>query len=121
MVDKVNLLEKFALFDTQWSPRIIGQMNDSHLKVVKVQGEFVWHKHDDTDEVFFTVKGSLIMHFRDKDVVVDEGELIVVPKGVEHKPEAIDECWIVLFEKAGTLNTGDADEEERTRHKVEWI
>ncbi|GAB4526774.1 MAG: cupin domain-containing protein [Anaerolineae bacterium] len=121
MADKVNVLEKFALFSEHWSPRIIGQVNDFHLKLAKIQGEFIWHHHDDTDELFYVVQGTLIMHFRDKTVTLQEGELIVVPQGVEHKPEATDECYIMMIERAGTLNTGNVSESERAKTELEWI
>ena len=121
MTDKINLLEKYALFSEQWQPRIIGDLNDFHLKIAKIEGEFVWHKHDDTDEFFLVVKGTLLMHFRDKTVTVNEGEIIVVPQGVEHLPEAPEECYIMMIEKAGTLNTGELDSNERTVTDLERI
>lgn len=120
MTDKINLLEKFALFDEQWSPHIIADLNDLHLKLAKIEGEFVWHKHDDTDELFFVVQGALVMHFRDKSVAVNAGELIVVPKGVEHKPQADEECLIMLIERAGTLNTGGV-QSDHTRTDLKRI
>ncbi len=121
MTEAINLQEKFALFTEHWTPKIIGDLNDTHLKIARIQGEFVWHQHDDTDELFLVVQGSLIMHFRDKSVTVNAGELIVVPKGVEHKPEAPDECFIMMIEKAGTLNTGDAETDDLTVEALERI
>ena len=103
-----NFSEKFAKFDERWSPRIIAQMNDYHFKLVKIQGEFVWHAHADTDEVFIVVEGELTIHFRDGEVVLRSGEMFVVPRGVEHKPVAHRECKMILVEPAGTINTGDA-------------
>ncbi len=121
MVDKINLKQKLSLFEERWSPRIIGQMNDAHLKLVKLQGEFVWHHHEETDELFYVVQGTLLMHFRDKTVELGEGELIIVPKMIEHKPEAIEECHVMLFELAGTLNTGTAEKGELTQEELQWI
>lgn len=104
----INLEEKFAKFAEHWSPKIIARMNDYHLKVVKLQGDFVWHSHAETDEVFFVVDGELQIDFRDGNVMLRKGELFVVPKGVEHKPFAGQECKILLIEPAGTVNTGDS-------------
>ena len=111
MVDKINLLEKFALFDAQWTPKLVGELNDQHLKIAKVEGEFHFHQHPDSDELFMVVQGELLMHFRDKTVTVRQGEIIIVPRGVEHKPEAVDECYILMIEQAGTVNTGDVANE----------
>jgi mannose-6-phosphate isomerase-like protein (cupin superfamily) len=106
-MDKVNLLQKFALFDDQYHPKIVGDLNDHQVKLVKLQGEFVWHHHEREDELFLVVKGRLRMGLRSGDVDLSEGELFIVPKGVEHKPSADAECWIVLIEPATTLNTGN--------------
>lgn len=103
----INLQQKFNLFDKQWSPKIIAQMNDYHFKIVKLQGEFVWHDHPDTDEVFIILDGSMEIHLRDGKVTLNAGEMYVVPKGVEHKPYAAQECRVMLVEPAGTTNTGD--------------
>ena len=105
---KVNLREKLARFDDLWSPKIVADMNDYHVKVVKVRGEFLWHTHEETDELFLVLKGSLTVRRRDGDVTLEEGELYVVPRGVEHMPVAAEECHILLLEPAGTVNTGDA-------------
>jgi mannose-6-phosphate isomerase-like protein (cupin superfamily) len=105
-----NLKQKLSLFTEHWSPKIIAQLNDYHFKVVKVQGEFVWHDHPETDEVFLVIEGTLVIHFRDGDVTLNAGEMYVVPKGVEHKPSAVNECQVLLIEPAGTVNTGNADE-----------
>jgi mannose-6-phosphate isomerase-like protein (cupin superfamily) len=104
----INLAEKFAKFSEHWSPKIVARMNDYEFKLVKLQGEFVWHSHADTDEVFIVVDGEMTLHFRDGDVRLRAGEMFVVPKGVEHKPSAAAECRVMLVETAGTVNTGDA-------------
>lgn len=119
MPHPINLAEKFAKFSDHWSPKIIAQVNDFHIRAVKVEGDFVWHKHDDTDELFFVVDGSLNISFRDGDVTLNAGELYVVPKGVEHKPSAARECQILVIEPAETVNTGDA-EGEMTAEAV-WV
>lgn len=104
---KVNLLEKFGLFAETFHPKIVGDLNDHHVKVVKLQGDFVWHHHPEEDELFLVVRGRMRMGLRTGDVELTEGELFIVPKGVEHKPSAEEECWVVLIEPAGTLNTGN--------------
>ena len=104
----INLAEKFAKFSEHWSPKIVAAMNDYEFKLVKLQGEFVWHSHADTDEVFIVVDGDMTLHFRDGDVRLRTGEMFVVPRGVEHKPSAAAECRLMLVERAGTVNTGDA-------------
>ena len=104
----INVFEKFSKFSDQWAPKIIAQMNDYHFKLAKVQGEFVWHSHADTDEVFIVFEGEMRIHFRDREVDLRPGELLVIPRGVEHKPSATRECKIMLVERAGTINTGDA-------------
>ncbi len=116
----INLREKLAKFSEQWSPKIIAQMNDYHFKIAKIEGEFIWHDHPSTDEVFLVLKGQLKIELPDGNVVLDEGELFVVPKGVEHKPVAKQECHILLIEPAGTLNTGDVVN-ERTAASDIWI
>jgi mannose-6-phosphate isomerase-like protein (cupin superfamily) len=108
MDDRINLAEKLDLLDAAYSPGIVGYMNDYKLVVVKVQGEFVWHSHEETDDFFLVLKGRLTIQLRDRDVVLDEGELFVVPKGVEHCPRADVETHVLLIEPAGTPNTGDA-------------
>jgi mannose-6-phosphate isomerase-like protein (cupin superfamily) len=104
----INFEEKLAGFSDQWSPKIVAQMNDYHFKLVKSQGNFVWHSHADTDEVFIVLDGTMAIDFRDGRVNLKKGEMFVVPKGVEHKPLAEKECKILLIEPAGTINTGDA-------------
>lgn len=106
--EPINLQKKFALFSDRWSPKIIAQMNDYHFKLVKIQGDFVWHSHSETDEVFIVVEGSMQISLRDGQVTLNAGEMFVVPKGVEHKPYAASECKLMLIEPVGTVNTGDA-------------
>jgi mannose-6-phosphate isomerase-like protein (cupin superfamily) len=106
-MDKVNLLEKFGLFQEHWSPKIVGRVQDCDVRLAKVLGEFEWHRHPDEDEMFFVVKGRLLMRFRDRDVSLDEGEFLIVPRGVEHLPVANEEAWLMLVEPTGTLNTGN--------------
>ena len=105
----VNLTEKLAKFDDHWSPRIVAQLNDYHLKLVKVQGEFVWHSHAETDEVFLVLKGRLRIELEEGAVTLEEGELYVAPKGVVHRPVAEEECHLLLVEPAGTINTGEVE------------
>jgi mannose-6-phosphate isomerase-like protein (cupin superfamily) len=119
-MNKVNLLEKFALFQDQFSPKIVGDLNDHQVKVVKLQGEFVWHHHATEDEMFLVVRGRMRMGLRTGDIELSEGELFIVPKGVEHRPSADQECWIVLIEPATTLNTGNAGG-ERTVAELDRI
>ena len=119
-IPKVNVSEKLALFHDHWSPRIVGELNGQHVKLVKFQGEFVWHKHDHEDELFLVVKGRFRMEFRDRHVWLEEGEFLIVPRGVEHRPVAEEEVHVLLFEPAGTLNTGDV-QEERTVEEPERI
>ncbi|HSK38445.1 MAG TPA: cupin domain-containing protein [Arenibaculum sp.] len=106
-MDKVNLAEAFASFSEHWSPRIAGEVNDSHVKLAKLEGEFIWHHHEHEDELFLVVKGRLLMRFRDREVWLEPGEFIVVPRGVEHMPVAPGECEVVLIEPKTTLNTGN--------------
>jgi mannose-6-phosphate isomerase-like protein (cupin superfamily) len=111
-MDKVNIADKFTLFDECWSPKVVGEVNDSHIKLVKLQGEFIWHHHENEDELFLVVKGKLLMQFHDRDVWLEEGEFIIVPKGVEHKPVAPDGvCHVLLVEPKTTLNTGNVKNE----------
>lgn len=117
----INLQQKLTKFSEHWSPKIIAQLNDYHLKLAKVQGEFVWHDHPETDEVFLVVKGQLKILFRDSEVILNEGEMFVVPKGVEHKPIVENECHIMLIEPVGTVNTGDAENSNLTAPNDVWI
>ena len=119
-MEKINLAEKLARVSEYWSPKIVGQVNDSLVKVVKFQGEFLWHHHENEDEMFLVVKGTMRMRFRERDVLVREGEFIIVPRGVEHMPVAEEEVHVVLFEPKSTLNTGNV-RNERTVAKLERI
>ena len=116
----INFTDKFAKFSDLWSPKIIAQMNDYHFKLAKIKGDFIWHSHQDTDEVFIVIAGSLTIYLRGGEVLLKEGEMYVVPKGVEHKPSAQQECQIMLIEPAGTINTGEAGGEMTAEEKV-WI
>lgn len=106
-VEKVSLAEKFDLFQDYWSPKIAGEINDSYVKLVKLKGEFVWHHHENEDELFLVVKGSLLIKLRDRDVWLNEGEFFIVPRGVEHLPVAPEEAHVLLLEPKSTLNTGN--------------
>jgi mannose-6-phosphate isomerase-like protein (cupin superfamily) len=119
-MEKVNIREKLDQFSDHWNPRIIGELNGQHVKAVKLKGEFIWHHHDHEDELFLVTRGTLKMEFREKTVEVKEGEFIIVPRKVEHKPVAPEEVHILLFEPVYTLNTGNM-ENERTRKKLEKI
>ena len=114
-MEKINLKQKFTLFTEHWQPKVIAELNGQAVKLVKVQGEFVWHHHDSEDELFYVVKGNLTMKLRDRDVVLNEGEIFVVPHGVEHKPVSVEEVWLMLFEPASTLNTGNVSNERTVR------
>lgn len=119
-MEKVNLGEKLALFGDHWNPRVVAELNGQHVKLAKFQGDFVWHAHAEEDELFLVLKGSFRMHFRDRVVDVGQGEMIVVPAGVEHCPRADEEVHVLLFEPASTRHTGDV-ETERTVHHFERI
>jgi mannose-6-phosphate isomerase-like protein (cupin superfamily) len=119
-MEKVNLTEKFSLFNDHCNPRIIGELNGQHVKAVKLKGEFVWHSHEHEDELFLVVKGKFNMELRDKSVTIHEGEFCIVPKGIEHKPVAEEEVHILLFEPATTVNTGNVHH-ELTRTDLEKI
>jgi mannose-6-phosphate isomerase-like protein (cupin superfamily) len=117
--DKINLSDKFALFDELWSPKIVGELNGQHVKLAKLGGEFVWHHHQDEDELFLVVEGELAIEFRDGRVALGEGEMLVVPRGVEHRPVAAEEVHVLLFEPASTVNTGESGGELTAEN--EWI
>lgn len=117
----VDVLDKFNLFHEHWSPKIVGELNGQQVKLAKLKGEFVWHKHDLEDELFWVVKGILKIEFRDKTVVLEPNSFIIVPMGVEHKPIAEDEVWVMLFEPATTLNTGDAAGSALTKIQLDRI
>lgn len=104
----IALKEKFSKFRDQWSPKVIARMNDYEFKLARVEGEFVWHSHADTDETFLVIDGSMVIEFRDGEVALSTGEMFIVPRGVEHRPRAANECRIMLIEPAGTVNTGDS-------------
>jgi mannose-6-phosphate isomerase-like protein (cupin superfamily) len=119
-MEKVNIKQKLSLFSDHWNPRILGELNGQHVKAVKLKGEFVWHHHDHEDELFLVTKGTLKMEFRDKTVEIKEGEFIIVPRLVEHRPVADEEVHLLLFEPVSTLNTGNV-ENEKTRKNLERI
>ena len=119
-MEKVNLAEKLSRFAEHWSPKIVGELNGQMVKLVKFNGPFVWHHHDHEDELFYVVKGSFDMEFEDKTVTINEGEFIILPRGVEHRPNAKKECEVLLFEPATTLNTGNV-ENERTVRELESL
>lgn len=119
---KVDIAEKFSLFSEPWQPKIVGEVNGMHVKLARLQGEFVWHSHEKEDEMFFVVSGVLIMKFRDRTERIEQGQFIIVPAGVEHLPSSEgDECQIMLFEPASTLNTGEGEANERTVAEPERI
>src|SRR5579885_1902816 len=119
--ERINLAEKLAGFGQHWSPRLIDTVDDYDVKLVKILGDFVWHRHAEEDELFLVLKGSFRMDFRDRQVTLGEGEVIVVPRGVEHKPCAERECEILLLERRGVVNTGDAPPSELTRATTERV
>jgi len=114
-MNKINLAEKFSLFDETWTPKLVGELNGQHVKLAKIKGEFVWHTHDNADEMFLVIKGSITIELRDQRVDLDAGEFFIVPRGVEHRPIAVDEAHIMLFEPAGTVNTGAVEYEFTVR------
>jgi mannose-6-phosphate isomerase-like protein (cupin superfamily) len=120
-VDKINLAEKLASFQDPWNPRIVAELNGQHVKLVKLVGPFVWHHHDHEDELFLVIRGLLRMELRDRSVDIGPGEMIVIPRGVEHRPVADDEVEVMLFEPASTVNTGNAIGDERTRAVLERL
>lgn len=121
MIDRpINIADKFTKVTERWTPKVIARMNGSDFKLVKLQGEFVWHDHKETDEVFLVFEGEMVVHFRDRDVRVRKGELLVVPRGVEHKTSAQAECWVMVVEAMGTVNTGDAGG-DRTAPGDAWV
>jgi mannose-6-phosphate isomerase-like protein (cupin superfamily) len=120
MVEKVNVADKLSRFDDYWSPKIIGELNDFHVKAVKVKGEFVWHQHETEDELFYVVKGRLVIRLRDGEVVLEPGEFAIIPHGVEHLPVAEEEVHILLLEPKTTVNTGSA-EGDRTVRDLERV
>ena len=119
-IDKINFNQKFSKFNDYWSPRIIAELNDYQFKVVKIKDEFVWHSHRNTDEAFIVLDGEMWIKFIDKEIHLSKGEMFVVPKGVEHKPHAIQECQVLIVEPKGVINTGD-NNGELTKTNEEWI
>ena len=115
----INISQKFELFHEHWSPRIVGELNDSYVKLAKLQGEFVWHQHENEDELFLVVKGKLQIKLRDRDLWINEGEFVIIPKGVEHCPVADEEVQVLLLEPKSTVNTGDVQNERTVA--AEWI
>lgn len=119
-MEKVNIAQKLSLFNDHWNPRIAGELNGQHVKLAKFQGEFIWHSHEKEDELFLVINGEFTMEFRDKKVLLKEGEFLIVPKGVEHRPVAEKEVSVLLFEPATTLNTGE-HQNHLTRNKLDSI
>ena len=119
-MDKVNLAQKFNLFQDYWSPKIVGELNDSYVKLVKLKGEFVWHHHDTEDELFLVIKGRLLIKLRDRDILLEEGEFVIIPRGVDHLPIAEEEAHVLLLEPKTTLNTGNT-QNERTVSDLDRI
>ena len=120
MSNKINIKEKFLKFSEHWSPKVIAELNDYQFKLAKIKGEFIWHKHDETDEVFIIIEGKMIIEFRDKKVELMEGDIYVVPKGVDHRPYSKNECKIMLVEPKGVVNTGNSIS-ELTQDNDVWI
>lgn len=120
-MEKINIAEKLSQFSDYFNPRIAGELNGQQVKLVKFQGEFVWHHHENEDELFYVVKGSFDMHMRDKIITVNAGEFLIMPRGVEHKPVAAEEVEIMLFEPATTINTGNMLDSELTRTELKTI
>lgn len=119
-MDIINLAEKFALFNDHWRPRIVAELNGQYVKLAKLKGEFVWHHHENEDELFLVVKGELALQFRDREITLRSGEFVVVPAGVEHRPVAAEEVEVLLLEPKSTLNTGNV-RDERTVNEPDWI
>ena len=117
---KINLEEKFAMFNEHWTPKIITELNDYQIKIVKVEGDFVWHDHSDTDEFFLIIEGTLFIEFEGETMELNAGELYVVPKGVQHRPYALEECKVMLIEPRGVVNTGEAESDLTATNDV-WI
>lgn len=120
-IKKVSIAEKMSVFNDHWNPRIVGELNGQHIKLVKAQGEFDWHKHDNEDEMFLVIKGEFNMELRDETILIKEGEFIIIPRGIEHRPVVKNEVQVMLFEPANTINTGDNQKSELTQRKTEWI
>lgn len=119
-MEKINLQEKFSRFNELWTPKIVGELNGQQVKLAKLKGEFVWHDHAHEDELFMVIKGELIIQLRTEEIRLNEGEIYIVPKGIEHKPIAQEECWILLFEPKQIKHTGTV-QDELTKDKIDWI
>ena len=119
-MEKINLKEKLSKFSDHWSPKVIAEMNDYQFKLVKIQGEFIWHNHDDTDETFIVIEGEMKIEFENETLQMNEGDMFVVPKGVEHKPWAENECKVMIIEPRGVLNTGNSESDLTSSNDV-WI
>ncbi|MEM9542161.1 MAG: cupin domain-containing protein [Cyanobacteria bacterium P01_E01_bin.42] len=119
--EPINFADKLSQFSDCWSPKIVAQMNDYHFKLVKMKGEFIWHEHPETDEVFIVIDGEMTIHFREKDVNLKVGEMFVIPKGIEHKTSARLDCQAMVVETAGTINTGETGDREFTAPNDAWI
>lgn len=119
-MEKVDLAEKFALFSEHWQPKIVGELNGQYVKLAKLKGEFLWHQHEDEDELFMVIKGKLTIRLRGRDIELDEGQFFIIPRGVEHLPVAEEEVQVLLFEPKSVLNTGD-QQNERTVNNPVWI
>jgi mannose-6-phosphate isomerase-like protein (cupin superfamily) len=120
MLHKINLKDKLSRFQDHWNPRIIAELNGQHIKLAKLSGEFIWHKHDEEDEMFLVLSGTLKMELRDQVIILEQGESIIIPRGTDHRPVAENEVAVLLFEPASTLNTGD-QRSQLTRDQPEWI
>ena len=119
MIKPINLAHKFSLFQETWSPKIVGELNDAYVKLARLKGEFVWHRHENEDELFLAIKGRLLIKLRQQELWLEEGEFAVIPKGVEHCPVAEDEVWVMLLEPKSTRNTGDVHNERTV--ESQWI
>jgi len=118
-MEKINIAQKFNQFQEQWQPKIVGELNDSYVKLAKLQGEFIWHKHDKEDELFMVIRGILTIRLRDGDLTLSEGEFAIIPQGIEHCPYAKDEAWVMLLEQKTTVNTGDVQSDRTVDNQ--WI
>jgi mannose-6-phosphate isomerase-like protein (cupin superfamily) len=118
-METINLIQKFGLFDEPWRPKIVGEVNDAYVKIAKLKGEFIWHHHEWEDELFLVVKGRLVIQLRDRDLHLEEGEMAIIPKGVDHRPVAEHEVWVLLLEPKTTVNTGEVENERTVA--PEWI
>ncbi|HSM17491.1 MAG TPA: cupin domain-containing protein [Gemmatimonadales bacterium] len=119
-MEKINLSDKLSRFTDHWRPKIVGQLNGQQVKLAKLQGEFVWHAHEKEDELFLVIEGRLVIQLRDREIVLDPGEFVIIPRGIEHKPVADEEVHVLLFEPASTLNTGTL-KNEHTVEQLDWI